>query len=830
LQELAPVTVIRTMQGFGKTTLVTAWLESLSPANFIPIWVSLTAGLGTRDQFGAHLRRQLEGADLLDVTAAALQPTPPLVEFDEILVGVAGDRKLILVIDNLAYLTDEHLAADLVTLVQRHRNLHLVLCTRAFHPIERLAIGAVAVSILQTEDLQLTVPEIRQLADAMGVTMGEGEGEQMHAEIGGWIAPLRLMLESMRSGLPWQAVAEDYIRNTALPSDREKAFVDSLMHYSLAERLDVAMVRDLAEPGDTGALDAVRVMERPGLLERRYVDGREVFVFPETLRRLLREGMTREPDIARAFHRRIAVWFARNCDDADAALAFHHAIAGEDFELAYRVWCDHVLAMDMTRPELVAQSLRSIPTGILEQFPGMAVTKAVAAAIEGDSDVDARMTTVRALVDASNRVVAAGIQDLSLSDLLYVAAGHMIGMRQAGRFDDAVTFGEQVTERAARLRTARDPAHALTSWLDLQQGLSSTLQGDHDAAIGHYLRAWERAQLGSRSYVAANAAANLAMTHTLRGETLRARVWGDRHAQLSFGSYWSDHLVGIGAHVAAALRALDELDKETAKAELALVGDGSDALDLWPFIAHVNAQYGLIFGDPRNALSMLNRAVLAHPSASRNAGVAVELIARARADLLTAANRAQRARLIVMHGDRDRPSYGIPLARLLLLSGEPGKARGLAAGLLANSRLPLRDRLDALLADAAAAARMGDGRDASARIEHARFLADETGILSAFASLTAVDRDALAVLLTRAGQIPNLRPVFPDHVALVDLSPREQLLLETLATTPSRREIAQQLFVSVNTVKTQLANLYAKLGTTTRDETVLKAQQLGLLT
>ena len=93
-----------------------------------------------------------------------------------------------------------------------------------------------------------------------------------------------------------------------------------------------------------------------------------------------------------------------------------------------------------------------------------------------------------------------------------------------------------------------------------------------------------------------------------------------------------------------------------------------------------------------------------------------------------------------------------------------------------------------------------------------------------------MDRDALAVLLTRAGQIPNLRPVFPDHVALVDLSPREQLLLETLATTPSRREIAQQLFVSVNTVKTQLANLYAKLGTTTRDETVLKAQQLGLLT
>ncbi|HEX3680376.1 MAG TPA: hypothetical protein VHU90_11695, partial [Galbitalea sp.] len=451
------------MQGFGKTTLVAGWLEGLDRTDFVPIWVSLTADLGTREQFLAHLRRRMDVAGFRSAGVAANPPTPPLVEFDEALAD--NNHRVVVAIDNLAYLTDESLAADLITLVQSHRNLHLVLCARAPHPIERLAAGAVTVSTLQTEDLQLTVAEVRELADAMRVEVSVEQAEQMHAEIGGWVAPLCLMLESTRRGLPWRRVAEQYVRNTAMPSGREKAFVESLMRYSLAERLDVAMVRDLAEPADTGALDAVHVMERPGLLERRYVDGREVFAFPATLKRLLREGMMRNPEAARVFHRRLAVWFAQNADNVDAVIAFHHAISGEDFELAYSVWSEHVLAMDMTRPELVAQTLASVPPNVLKQYPGLAVTKAVTSVIAGDSDTDARVATVRALVEASDRVVAAGTDGLLLSDLLYVAAGHMIGMRLAGRFDDADEYGERVAAKAAHLRTTQNPAHALTAWL-----------------------------------------------------------------------------------------------------------------------------------------------------------------------------------------------------------------------------------------------------------------------------------------------------------------------------------------------------------------------------
>ena len=43
------------------------------------------------------------------------------------------------------------------------------------------------------------------------------------------------------------------------------------------------------------------------------------------------------------------------------------------------------------------------------------------------------------------------------------------------------------------------------------------------------------------------------------------------------------------------------------------------------------------------------------------------------------------------------------------------------------------------------------------------------------------------------------------------------------------RQIAAELFVSVNTVKTQLGSIYRKLGVTERNEAIARAEQLGLL-
>jgi LuxR family maltose regulon positive regulatory protein len=66
--------------------------------------------------------------------------------------------------------------------------------------------------------------------------------------------------------------------------------------------------------------------------------------------------------------------------------------------------------------------------------------------------------------------------------------------------------------------------------------------------------------------------------------------------------------------------------------------------------------------------------------------------------------------------------------------------------------------------------------------------------------------------------------------ALVDpLSERELVVLGFLATRLSNNEIAERLFVSVNTLKTHLRHVYAKLGVNDRRSALRRAEAAGLV-
>lgn len=73
---------------------------------------------------------------------------------------------------------------------------------------------------------------------------------------------------------------------------------------------------------------------------------------------------------------------------------------------------------------------------------------------------------------------------------------------------------------------------------------------------------------------------------------------------------------------------------------------------------------------------------------------------------------------------------------------------------------------------------------------------------------------------------------FPDPPALdfeaPQLTPREAVLAEWLMTDKSLREIAAELHVSINTVKSQVASLYRKLKVSSREEATLHLRRTGL--
>jgi LuxR family maltose regulon positive regulatory protein len=68
-----------------------------------------------------------------------------------------------------------------------------------------------------------------------------------------------------------------------------------------------------------------------------------------------------------------------------------------------------------------------------------------------------------------------------------------------------------------------------------------------------------------------------------------------------------------------------------------------------------------------------------------------------------------------------------------------------------------------------------------------------------------------------------------DEPAIQPLSSRELEVLQYLATGLTNRQIAEQMVVTINTVKAHTRRLYAKLDVSNRTQAVARARQLQLL-
>ncbi|HAS40121.1 MAG TPA: helix-turn-helix transcriptional regulator [Microscillaceae bacterium] len=68
-----------------------------------------------------------------------------------------------------------------------------------------------------------------------------------------------------------------------------------------------------------------------------------------------------------------------------------------------------------------------------------------------------------------------------------------------------------------------------------------------------------------------------------------------------------------------------------------------------------------------------------------------------------------------------------------------------------------------------------------------------------------------------------------DQLEAIGLSQRELEVLSFIAEGYSNQEIAEKLFVSINTIKTHTANIYSKLGVRRRTQAVSKAKELKII-
>jgi len=295
----------------------------------------------------------------------------------------------------------------------------------------------------------------------------------------------------------------------------------------------------------------------------------------------------------------------------------------------------------------------------------------------------------------------------------------------------------------------------------------------------------------------------LALVHGLRGEPEDAyRCLGAARARLEDGRPWP--VLSLALAVAHARLLCSAGDIAGGRAVLAAAGRSSRGWRAPPLLADwssiVDAELHLAEGHPVTALTTLGE--LAHmPPGHPLAGPAA--VATARAHLAT----------------------GLPARAASVLDAV--RRRGGDLGLGA--------RVEVWLVDALAADRLGRPGAVSIALGEALAAAVPVDLVEPFvtangevAALLARHRDLLAGHPRFAARV-GAAPAAPAGAVVDPITEREGVVLRYLPTLLTMNEIAAELCVSPNTVKSHLRSVYRKLGVGTRRDAVHRARTLGLL-
>jgi LuxR family transcriptional regulator, maltose regulon positive regulatory protein len=352
------------------------------------------------------------------------------------------------------------------------------------------------------------------------------------------------------------------------------------------------------------------------------------------------------------------------------------------------------------------------------------------------------------------------------------------------------------------------------------RGRTALLAGDLVAA-GALLRSALQADASVDRTSAQGAAALLAAVSAVAGDLRAADDLLDR---LDRGPGLTTRPRAGSGDPATIARIVLRLDRghATAARDLVRVRAPESYHGLWPLALWAHVQFHLLSGATEDGLDLVARteeAVLASgragdPSGSVPSGLARAVLAATRADLHLARGELRRA-WEACDGE-DAAWTGAAAAAVLYASGEFDAAQWWARARRVGPSVTERQRLRLRAVEGAAALAIDDADLAARLVARVRRSAAEQRWTAYAAHVPAPLRD---VGPQDAGHTPRTsRSLVPPPVLSAPLSPRERAVLRLLLEDHPREVIASRLGVSLNTVKTQLASVYAKLGVTSRSE------------
>jgi LuxR family maltose regulon positive regulatory protein len=810
---IARVAIISGCAGSGKSLAVSQWVRNRVPRSH---WCNLDAADDDPTRFWRHVLAAPDLSNLAPHSPGRFAQRRASSFVDELIDGLEQHEALpLLVLDGFDAITDPVVLATFDDVITRAPDTaHFVIIGRARPPLPGLARlrARDEVRTLSNEHLRFDEEETRQLLAMLDAPADPLQVELLLQRTEGWAVGIQLAALALRDSKDPATTLDEFGGRTPdvahyltveVLDGLDDDFRRFLLDTSVAEALTPALCEHLT--GRDNSASMLRELDRRGIFIHPVADDPSSFRVHPLLRELLEDVLARaEPSTHRERHRAAADWSERIGDD-DGAL--RHSLAASDTAAAWSRFGEAVVSQFYQGHYATIASwtrLLGEPAGAVR--PGQAVGLAVALVFLGQLDEAQRVLAQAKSALADGRELGPSLAAwLTFADYVVTyARGDLLAAARLGsearRMLEATSPGEWERSRAPLSRIALlsllgrfDRARLLHE--ECRQSLTMPLPGDEVMLDGTL--------------------AEIELVEGNLGEAARLAARG-REREIAAASD-----LGFEVHYVWGSVLAERNDVDGAVSVLAHAIERGDRVGF----AHSR---------------VLPRLAMARALQARGDGIrARETLSDARRCLDDEAKvlwqRVYETEAMLAFADRDLSAMHQAASRL----ADPCRsrcfarlhvARGDFAHALADlQRIPhttTRDRIDTALLRAQCTP-SDDERDSY--VGEALSLAEPHRYVRTF-----IDEGPwLQPVLTRlVGSWPSRYPV--DLLALLaaepltlrmvggsnGLTPREREVLRYLGTPMSMGEIAGALFVSRNTVKSHVRNIYGKLGVRTRREAV----------
>jgi LuxR family maltose regulon positive regulatory protein len=879
--------------GFGKTTLVSEWLQNLpagkSGGRQAFAWLTLDEADNNPARFWRYVDAALQHVDprlgeSIRPALSAPQPAP----YRSLVTGIVDDiirteAQFILVLDDYHHIQDETIHDGINFFVDHlPPSVRLLITTRADPPLQlarRRSRGEMCE--IRASDLRFTVEEITQLLnDVMRLDLSTEDLSALEKRTEGWIAGVQMAAISLQDVVdPHGFVTAfrgddryiaDYLMEEVLQRQPVE-FQQFLLQTSVLDRLNGPLCD--AVTGRSDSRSVLNTLERANLFLFPLDNRREWFRYHQLFASLLYQRLVdaNDPAAIKALKQRAGRWYA---DNGYVVEAVEILLACGDFQKAAEVIEKSMDILFMANElNLLVRWSEVIPEGLLATRPRLNVMAAWGSEATGHTQLAGHFIDIleKAIGITVEEFLSAAALSQNLSPLQRVSLIEVAVIRSRLAVDflelnKAFSLGEDLLPYL--VPGPPDEIRAF-NYLSMYRGPQLTILGLVQKFRGNLAAASElmttaeaNAEVQKNPHIVALALGHLGEIQAVGGKLRQARKTFQQALELArefppnSTAFWGIASVGLGN------LAFEQNDLVEAETRLKNGLELGKLWHVWECLlpgcvgqAHLHQTYGewdqaYAILDELVELAALNpRAV--EPAAEANKA----LLALRQGDVDRAARWATTF-------DTTSPSpyplqweqNALIAARIWLAAMKIDKAEALLARLLTGAKSLGHGRtvleiqvLEALLAGAQnrpekACQALLKAVKIAAPEGYLRLFLDEGELMRSLleacipiirepASIEYATRLVRSFTRTVESRLEPISPIAPaaQKGIIEPLSGRELEVLRLMAEGLSNPAIAKRLYLSTNTLKAHAQSIYLKLDVHNRMEAVNKAREIGIL-